>query len=155
MDDDRSMNKSRSNEAPRQPGASPARSDYSAEIAQMTDNSKKNHCEAERGLFRPRSFHGKDERRALAARRSNAYTGSYQSIEERTRVGLGRNKDLYGYKVSPFIAGEFASFQSGAFTESSHSTPTTLAPRGISSGRRRFFIQTTTVNFFAARVTPV
>lgn len=44
-------------------------------------------------------------------------SGSYNSFEARTRLEIGRDLNLYGYKVTPFVAGEYASLQSGSFTE--------------------------------------
>jgi autotransporter-associated beta strand protein len=45
-------------------------------------------------------------------------SGSFNSTEERVRLEFGRKLDFYGYKVTPFIAGEFAGLQSNAFNES-------------------------------------
>src|SRR5208337_2118687 len=44
-------------------------------------------------------------------------SGSFASYEERVRLEFGRKLDFHGYKVTPFIAGEFAGLQSNAFSE--------------------------------------
>ena len=54
-------------------------------------------------------------------------SGSFSSFEARTRLEFGRNVDFYGYHVTPFIAGEFASLQSNGFTETGAGGVNTLA----------------------------
>jgi autotransporter-associated beta strand protein len=44
-------------------------------------------------------------------------SGSFSSFEARTRLEFGRAMNVYGYNVTPFIAGEFASLQTGSFNE--------------------------------------
>ena len=54
-------------------------------------------------------------------------SGSFSSFEARTRVEIGRKLDFYGYKVTPFVAGEFASLQSNAYNETGLITGNALA----------------------------
>lgn len=54
-------------------------------------------------------------------------SASFSSFEARTRVEFGRNLDVYGYRVTPFFAGEFASLQTNAFTETSYTGASLLA----------------------------
>jgi uncharacterized protein with beta-barrel porin domain len=74
------------------------------------------------------SYHnGTTRYAALATVPQENLSGSFASYEERVRLELGRNVNFYGYNVTPFVAGEFASLQSNAFNESGAANALALA----------------------------
>ncbi|MBB4200886.1 hypothetical protein CCR94_00965 [Rhodoblastus sphagnicola] len=69
---------------------------------------------------------------AIGGLTAESLAGAFSSFEERTRVEIGRKLSFDAFRITPFLAFEYATLNSAAFTETNSAGLTTLALAGKS-----------------------